>query len=554
LLTLASASLPSKAQVIPPFRQCPSVGVDSGCAILIIITDTGINVAVDPSQGPFDQIEDTLIGVQNNSHQTLFSLPLSSPNPIFGFDGDGLCGVFPHPPGCPFGPTSYEGPSVTFTSINTNQTAGVVNFLQGIPPGGTAYFSLELSVQPLCNPISGVPLIKQSEATVNWRTKLYDNGDDSGTATIGQFGCFLTSTVMLINYYASRQGSTFRTTPPMLNDWLTGQSDGYSPALSGNLNPWAVARYARNVGNLQMYYLGRVDHADDFAVDNFLCNNDPPILKVLAPSGEAHFVVATGQTTVFTTLTGHNTFLINDPGYPRTTLADYNFQYLGVRKFSAQSTPPHGLVITGHSPIELLLTDPAGNKTGFDPTTGQVLHGIPASSYGAESLGDDVLSGPPTPDIKLLEVPTPASGTYSLLVEGTGTGPYSLGFLTYDQAGTPTIRTFDGTTVPGAITRYSISYSSSVGSTPVITRIVTIADIRADLLAAAQQRAIDNQGVFNSLISKLDAAAAALSRGDRQAFNGIIGAFVNEVTAQSGQHIRPDTANLLISDAQMVLK
>src|SRR5256885_6714900 len=71
----------------PPFTQAPPIGADSSAAVLIIITDTGISVKTDPSQGPFDGIEDTLIAVQNNSSQTVYSLPLSSPNPIFSFDG-----------------------------------------------------------------------------------------------------------------------------------------------------------------------------------------------------------------------------------------------------------------------------------------------------------------------------------------------------------------------------------------------------------------------------------------------------------------------------------
>src|ERR1051325_1177216 len=93
-LLISSGSVVTKAQS-PPFRQCPAVGVDTGCAILLVITDNGITVATDPSQGPFDQIEDTLIGVQNNSSQTITSLPLSATIPIFAFDGDGLCTYIP---------------------------------------------------------------------------------------------------------------------------------------------------------------------------------------------------------------------------------------------------------------------------------------------------------------------------------------------------------------------------------------------------------------------------------------------------------------------------
>src|SRR5216683_2197720 len=128
LLSAALSSSEFAAGQSPPFTQAPPIGADTSAAILIVITDQGISVRTDPSQGPFDRIEDTLIAVQNNSSRTVFSLPLTSPDPIFDFDGDGICVVDPHPGGCPFGPTGYEGPGVSFSNINATKNAGIVNF------------------------------------------------------------------------------------------------------------------------------------------------------------------------------------------------------------------------------------------------------------------------------------------------------------------------------------------------------------------------------------------------------------------------------------------
>src|SRR5215212_946637 len=47
----------------PPFNECPPVGRDSSCGVLVIVTDSGGTVLSDPSQPPFDGIEDTLTGV-----------------------------------------------------------------------------------------------------------------------------------------------------------------------------------------------------------------------------------------------------------------------------------------------------------------------------------------------------------------------------------------------------------------------------------------------------------------------------------------------------------
>jgi YD repeat-containing protein len=127
----------------PPFTQCPAVGLDTSCGILLVIGDSANAVYGDPSQGPFDGVEDTLIGVQNTSSSTVNSIALSSNTNLFGFDGDGLCTASPAPAACPFGPTGYEGPSTDFTYVTPDQTGGVVTFTGGLAPGATAYFSLE---------------------------------------------------------------------------------------------------------------------------------------------------------------------------------------------------------------------------------------------------------------------------------------------------------------------------------------------------------------------------------------------------------------------------
>lgn len=142
--------------------QCPAVGADTDCGVVLTILDIGAGrgtcsaancISISNNQGPFDEIEDTLVGVVNNSTIPITSLKLTSSNAIFGFDGDGICGISPNtgqpynprPAGCPFGPTGYEGPGVSFNAASVN--SGTVNFNPPIAPnGGTAYFSLEESL------------------------------------------------------------------------------------------------------------------------------------------------------------------------------------------------------------------------------------------------------------------------------------------------------------------------------------------------------------------------------------------------------------------------
>jgi hypothetical protein len=158
IASLAFAGSASASPPTPPFKQCPTVGFDTSCQILLVVNaHGGLESYVDPSQGPFEGKEDYLIGLQNNSASTVSSVPLKGLD-LFGFDGDGLCsglnesgepGFAAPPAGCPFGETGYEGPNTSFSGYihpdpEQDANEGTVNFLGGtVKPGQGAYFSLE---------------------------------------------------------------------------------------------------------------------------------------------------------------------------------------------------------------------------------------------------------------------------------------------------------------------------------------------------------------------------------------------------------------------------
>ena len=175
----------STANVLPPvvFSQCPPVGADSGCQFLITVSNSGNTVQSDPNQGPYENAEDSLIGVVNTSSKPISHIPLSVPgSDLFNFEGDGICnpGVgpaapgcvdpgggtcgaggtsfvcsFPKPPGQPAGYTEpgaptgntqngYEGPTTWYSNVSATDTSkGVVNFSPALQPGQSTYFSLE---------------------------------------------------------------------------------------------------------------------------------------------------------------------------------------------------------------------------------------------------------------------------------------------------------------------------------------------------------------------------------------------------------------------------
>lgn len=65
---------------------------------------------------------------------------------------------------------------------------------------------------------------------------------------------------------------------------------------------------------------------------------------------------------------------------------------------------------------------------------------------------------------------------------------------------------------------------------------------------------IDNKGILTALDAKLNAAMAALGRGQVKTAQNELNAFINEVRAQAGKHVDPAAAQDMIEDAGMYLK
>lgn len=157
----------------PPFNECPPIGADTGCSVLIVIDMHGVrHMYPDPSQPAYDEEDDTMVGVVNESSQAVSSLTVTGPS-TFDFDGDGLCTDSKAPHGCPFGPTGYEGPGTALTPSAAGVDAGTVSFPGGgLRSGDSTYFSLE---GPATSLIAQAPTITNVSAA--------GTGQDSATVT-----------------------------------------------------------------------------------------------------------------------------------------------------------------------------------------------------------------------------------------------------------------------------------------------------------------------------------------------------------------------------------
>ena len=129
--------------------QCPSAGADTTapyCGALINVTSASGGVATAfgvtlTGLPAYDSIEDTSVGVTNNTGATLNSMVLTSTGGAFGFDGDGIC-TYTGDSYCSGTTYGYEGPNMTF-SLGGGGTQLTITFTGGLAIGGTTYFSLE---------------------------------------------------------------------------------------------------------------------------------------------------------------------------------------------------------------------------------------------------------------------------------------------------------------------------------------------------------------------------------------------------------------------------
>lgn len=82
---------------------------------------------------------------------------------------------------------------------------------------------------------------------------------------------------------------------------------------------------------------------------------------------------------------------------------------------------------------------------------------------------DDLETGDPGEESNTFESGAPIDGLYKIAVTGTNSGKYGLDIFAYDINFAGSIQKLDGTTYPGKIDNYEITYSSDPGSQVKVT-------------------------------------------------------------------------------------
>lgn len=306
-----------------------------------------------------------------------------------------------------------------------------------------------------------------------WRGSSYDS-----YGTIGGYGCLLTDYTMIINHFGQQSSSHFQTNPIAVNNYLTSPGVyGYvtTEAGPGQIVPGAPFGIAKT--NVPIYWdtwLPRINPDNtnnDATLDGMLGLHNPVILDE-----GGHFVLAIGK--VADTL--GSTYAIIDPYNPASTTRYYESIHKDGAPYYSMSlynpwTPNFNdlasLDVAVASPVQLLVTDPSGRRTGYDSATGTVLTEIPNSIYITQTLVDQLNPSNPPSEIKFVYANEPVTGSYQIGLIGTGNGNYTLSVIGMTRAGTQSSQVLTGQTTAGQSIPYQVPYSTSDGTGPILRLI-----------------------------------------------------------------------------------
>ena len=342
---------------------------------------------------------------------------LGGSSAVVGFsNGSGL-------PGTSF---QLSGSAIPRSFLDINPGGLIHNFLNTNVPG--RYI---IPIVNLTNTVLNVTRFSQGDP--RWANQVYD---DSGTNIQAQ-GCAVTCLAMALNY------AGIATDPGQLSTLLENDHDFVENAVN-----WGPATRDASTKTLE-FHAHR--SSDTQYLSQTLDNGHPVIVRVTTAQGGSHFVLVIGEKN------GH--FLINDPGHVNATNLDYYNNDFETRGYV--SDPPGDISefdISAGTATEVLVVDPLGRRTGYDPAPGLVIEQVPQSVHFSDAIEKSDLTGAPgTNTAHMVDIYQPLQGDYQIFLINTNTGNYKLVLGSCAQNGTPGTRlTMQGTKTGLGITAFQV--------------------------------------------------------------------------------------------------
>jgi YVTN family beta-propeller protein len=263
-----------------------------------------------------------------------------------------------------------------------------------------------------------------------------------------------------------------------------------------------------------------------------------------------HYVVVTGESE---DSLGKPHFNIVDPGCRAFTSLDQYGNNFTIRGFVSDPGDVSTLKVATDDGADLLLTDPTGNRTGFDSAVSMVRKDIPRSSYGQDFLTDNDTgdAGGITHSINVFQ---PAQGSYQITAIGLKLSTYELSIASFSSDGSPQPRfSLIGIASSGSNSSFQVQFSPTPGNGSLIARIATFQSVLTDISGSLQIGLIEGHRLADRLSDKIERAGEDAAEGRTHEAREILKGFKDEVSDRTPRNISEVAAQILLEDADSLL-
>lgn len=312
-----------------------------------------------------------------------------------------------------------------------------------------------------------VPWYYQSQTP--WGADIYAN---KAPKKMKNLGCLVTSLSMLLNSYGIKTSTNgYGIDPGVLNKGLKetlfpelgpkySSYSGYTAG--GDVQPNGVVAYARNsyfmecvknTGNVdsclteskrKISFKGSSNNFSESTrkiINKELCLGNPVILRVPSisspnDSSKAHFVLATGMTV---DTDGNPQYFTNDPGSSNGQDAPRLANSTNIKGYRLYKPTDDPSMIFFHlsGNVNMVVTDPQGRRSGYNPFTQQSYEEIPGGVYiSPEAISDPEDASISSDTESRFEGMAPLAGQYQVQIYANGATNYRLTQYSYDTTGT----------------------------------------------------------------------------------------------------------------------
>ena len=233
-----------------------------------------------------------------------------------------------------------------------------------------------------------------------------------------------------------------------------------------------------------------------------------------------------------------------------------NIISIGICEFtplaSSKEASPFPLI---GSVFEILVTDPLNRRTGYDYSIRGKIRGTPDPRLLQEIPNSTYEDGNVINESRFLRIWEPLSGDYTMKIIGTQKCRFGGRIWVTDQNNNSVDIDINGGIIsPGEIQSFKVTYDSSNANNFKLKKVVDSGQLESSLQTAFDLNWIDNKGILNSLTQKIERAESAVAKGRIDTAIANLKAFINEVKAQKGKHIKSQVADILIYDARSYIK